>query len=311
MSAHREEHLDLCAGYALGNLEAAGQAELEAHLDEGCAECKAAIAELASAAALVAASAPPAALPPNLLARVMNVVHASPQHAGAEKLDGVVPAEVTPRDVAPDTTVRDVTREPRPAIAASEPRARIADARPDLGERRRGWGLPEWALATAAVLLAIATLMSWRTAQQLRATLDDRQRQNASLTQQLAEERRWAEVSAAPGAQTVSFANTPQGAGNLRARATWDPARRRAVLVFDGFTPPAGRDYQLWAMKGESVESLGVIRADAAGHAVMRLAIAAEPAELTGFAVSLEPAGGAPTPAAPTGPVVMAAKLGG
>jgi anti-sigma-K factor RskA len=102
---------------------------------------------------------------------------------------------------------------------------------------------------------------------------------------------------------------TPQGERALRARATYDPATRSAVVVFENLKAPSGRDYQLWALHGATPRSLGVIKTDARGRAVMRLDNAGNPATLAAFAVSLEPAGGSRNPAGPSGPVVMLGKL--
>ena len=44
---------------------------------------------------------------------------------------------------------------------------------------------------------------------------------------------------------------------------------------------------------------------------VLRLENVGDPKELAAFAVSLEPSGGAPTPDAPSGPVVMVGKVSG
>jgi anti-sigma-K factor RskA len=57
--------------------------------------------------------------------------------------------------------------------------------------------------------------------------------------------------------------------------------------------------------------NLGVIATDETGHAVLHLKDAGDPGTLAAFAVSLEPSGGSPNPAAPSGPVVMLGKLGG
>jgi anti-sigma-K factor RskA len=161
------------------------------------------------------------------------------------------------------------------------------------------------------VLLAVATAASWNASHQLRRELETSRRRLIELEDRLAEEQRWAEVMNAPGARVAELALTPDGVAELRARATYDPRTRKAVLVFENFTPPAGRDYQLWALQGEGVASLGVIRADERGGALMRLENVGDPATLAGFAVSLEPAGGSPNPNAPTGPVVMAGRFGG
>ena len=289
MIPHRDEHLDLCAAYALGSLDPDARAELEAHLESGCEKCEAALADFGTAATLVAASAKPAALPAGLKARVMAEVRATA--APPRAVDSPVVRDVTPRDVTP----------------------RIAGERPRVVEmpRRQVWGYGEWALAAAAVLLAVTTATTWKSAQTLQRDLKEKQQEVAQLGQQLMEEKRWTEVLAAPNAEAASFAITPAGAKELRARAIYDPASRRAVIVFDNFEAPSGRDYQLWALRGQGVASLGVIHTNGLGHAVMRIENAGDVKDLGGFAVSLEPSGGSPNPNAPTGPVVMAAKFGG
>ena len=96
----------------------------------------------------------------------------------------------------------------------------------------------------------------------------------------------------------------------MSARATYDPASRRAVIVFENITVPSGKDLELWALRGAGVASLGLIHPDENGRAVLRLEDVGDPAELAGFAVSLEAAGGSPSKTAPGGPVVMAGKFG-
>ena len=46
MSAHREEHLELCAALALGAIDERDRRELEAHLAAGCPECSRELARL-------------------------------------------------------------------------------------------------------------------------------------------------------------------------------------------------------------------------------------------------------------------------
>lgn len=285
MIPHRDEHLDLCAAYALGSLDPAARAELEAHLESGCEQCEAALADFGAAAALVAANAKPVALPAGLKARVMSEVRSAPQAGPVASASAPVVRDVTPK-------------------AAERPR--IVEM-----PRRAVWGYGEWALAAAAVILAVTTLTTYKSAQTLQSELTAKRKEIESLGQQLMEEKRWTEVLAAPNAEAASFAITPAGTKELKARAIYDPASRRAVIVFDNFEAPSGRDYQLWALRGQGVASLGVIHTNGLGHAVMRIDDAGDAKVLGGFAVSLEPSGGSPNPNAPTGPVVMAAKFGG
>ena len=74
MSPHREEHIDLCAAYALGGLEEADRVRLERHLAEGCLICEEALAEFSDSTLLLAASAPAALPSPLLRQRVLSVV---------------------------------------------------------------------------------------------------------------------------------------------------------------------------------------------------------------------------------------------
>ena len=280
MNEHREEHLDLCAGYALGSLDAVDRQRLEAHLAEGCPMCQRALADCSLGVVMLAASAPPATPDPALRERVLAAVHATPQEAKS--------APPPALDELPD----------------APPRGRVIEMRP----RRPSVGLG-WMWAAAAAALAIATAVSWNAAGRLRAELATARGLLVQAQRELEEERRWAAVTNAPDARVAELAITPAGIAALRARATYDPHTRSAVLVFENFSAPSGRDYQLWALRGAGVASLGLIKPDASGQAILRLENVGDPKELAGFAVSLEPAGGSPNPAAPTGPVVMAGKF--
>ena len=177
--------------------------------------------------------------------------------------------------------------------------------------RSGGWSiLPRLGWALAACFIIVTAVLVFTT-NRLRGELAGSQAQVASLTRDLEIERSWAAVVAAPGARATSFSLTPDGAAELRARATYDPGTRRAVLVFENFKAMAGRDYQLWALRGNTPAALGLIRGDESGRAVMRVEEVGDPATLTAFAISLEPSGGSPTPNGPTGPLVMLAGIGG
>lgn len=183
-------------------------------------------------------------------------------------------------------------RHPMPPPEPVGEGARAVESKPP---RRREW--VSYALYVAAALLIYTAMSQWR--------------QAALLRSELAEARRWSSVVDAAGARLVAFQLTPAGAARLRARAAYDPGTGRALFVFENFKAPGGRDYELWAIHGTQPTALGLIRPDASGHAVMRLENVGDPGSLTAFAVSLEPAGGSPTPGAPSGSVVMVGKPGG
>jgi anti-sigma-K factor RskA len=273
VSEHREEHLDLCAAYALGNLEPAERARLEEHLDHGCPTCEAALTKLSEATVLLAASAPAAQPSPALREKVLAAIRA----------------------------------EPRPVpVPDAEPRRRSIPLKQRQVTRWTDWA---WGAVAAAMALASALLVG--ESNRLRAQLEDAREELQIIARRLAEEERLNEVLSAPGARVAVLELTPAGVQALRARVTYDPKTRSAVVVFENFSPPAGHDYELWAIRDAAPASLGLIKVDDKGNAVMRITDAGDPVSLQAFAVSLEPTGGSPNKAAPSGPVVMLGKLGG
>ena len=287
MSGHREEHLDLCAGFALGALSDADRLEFERHRAEGCPVCEAELSRLAAGAALLAASSPPAAPPAALKARVFERVAAE----GVKRPLAAAPATV-PAAPAGSRVIELPRRRPSPVLA--------------------------WTLAAAAVALAVVSGLMWQSGEKLRGELaavrqqlDSQTRQLADRDEELAEARKWSALLESAATRVVDLQLTPSGNALLKARAVYDPQLRRAIIVFTNFTAPTGADYELWALRDSKPTSLGLIHADAGGNAIVRLPDLGDPVGLGAFAVSLEKAGGSSSPTAPEGPVVMVGKLAG
>ena len=85
----------------------------------------------------------------------------------------------------------------------------------------------------------------------------------------------------APGARVAVLEPTPAGDATLRARATYDPATQNAVVFVENSVAPAGKSYELWAIRGAAPASLGVIQPDASGRAVIRLEKVGDPRSST------------------------------
>jgi len=122
----------------------------------------------------------------------------------------------------------------------------------------------------------------------------------------------WRTLAPPPRASVVATIAAPSGALMWQVEiygAAGAPARlsvRAGALA----APPAGRDYELWALpKGRAPVSLGLLpyRHDAM-HRALSLAQQQALANATQLAVSVEPAGGSPT-GLPTGAVVFVASL--
>lgn len=279
MSVHRDEHLDLCAGYVLGVLSDEDRRTLEAHLADGCPTCEAELERLGHGAHVYAASAPVRRAPKAARARILEAVRAEAATTRLGRTEG-------PRGVAP---------------------LRVPPRRRSL----------EWALAAAAVLAIVAGVLQWQGAVGLRRDLDTARKQLEATRMQvttlqgaLESEREWSTFWASPRVREIRLDATPDGSPTLLAKVTYDPDSKRAVVAVSNFTPPAGKDYQLWAITASGPASLGLVRADASGNAFMRLMNVGGAETPAAFAVSLEAEGGAPTPTAPAGPVVLVGKVG-
>lgn len=275
MSAHRERYLDLCAASVLGCLDESDRFEFEAHLASGCPDCEAELARLREGAVLLAASATPVAPPPLVRARLMERVHADLQTDGAAESKGA-----------------HVLRGPRPA-------------------RRRsaawGWG----AAVAAAAALAVVSYGAWQNGERLHAELKTTQDRVAELTMKLEDERSWASLFDSREARVVSLGPTGADSTGLLGRLIYDATSHRAVVILENATARAGSDYELWAIRGGTPVSLGLLRPDASGRFAVRLPDAGDVTGLDAFAVSLEREGGSGNPNAPGGPVVLVGKVAG
>jgi anti-sigma-K factor RskA len=222
-------------------------------------------------------------------------------------LEALAEAHATPPPAAlRDRVLADVRRE-----AAAEP----AQA------RARRWRL----VGAAAAMLAVAagglvlgerSRLAVRTAQvrdlarantALEARVEEQSRALVTLREGLTAQAQVLRVVASPTALRAALAAQPshRGAGQVIV----EPNSGDAVVVLTGL-PPTSNDevYELWAIRGEAApEPAGLIPVGADGTAARPVDRVPEPATVTAFAVSLEPAGGSPSP---TGPIVLVGTVG-
>ena len=102
---------------------------------------------------------------------------------------------------------------------------------------------------------------------------------------------------------TVELAPTGEGPAGLEGEAVYDPDTGEVKILLKNFKPPSGKDYELWMLrKDQNPKSLGLV----SGLAMVE----GKAPGATGFAISLEPKGGAkPKGGPPTGPVVCEGTL--
>lgn len=176
-------------------------------------------------------------------------------------------------------------------------------------ERRSAGPVWAWGWAAAAAAMAVVSLLGWQSARRLESDLAAARERMAALERTLGSERQWARMLESPVTRRIPLVATPAGAASPAAVALYDPASGRALVTFERVRTPTGGDYELWAIRDGKPASLGLVRADADGRAVLRLEGVGSPESLAAFAVSLEPAGGSPSKDAPSGPVVMMGAL--
>jgi len=279
VTPHTEEILERCTGYVLGNLSDTELGALEAHLKEGCPACEAEIHRLGRGAWAFAAATPRLLEPSPMRTRI---------------LEGVL-RESREREVKKGQ--REGRRAPIPF------------------PRRRSTPVFGWLAFLAAVVFAVSCVIEWRAASRMQRELSAAGEEVTRLNGEIQSERQWTAIATAPQTRVIQLAPTPAGWAQFGAtpphvRVTYDSATRQAIISASGLAAPPGKDYQLWAITNTGPVGLGLLHADRDGRATIRLPNAGDPFTLSAFAISLENEGGAPTPTAPAGPVVMAGKSG-
>lgn len=279
MNDLHDSFLGLCAGYVLDILDPEERMRFEEHLRTGCGECHALLRELNDGALLFAASTPSEKPPAAVKARVLDTIRAD-RKAGSNGF--AMPEPANPR----------------------APEARVVRVAP--------WA--RWmitGLAAACVFLALDSMRLRREHADLQSQLAGVRLQLVQLETQLGEQTKWASLVSSAGTRFAVLTATPDGNAEQAAWAMLDPETGRAVIGIDAARAPAGHDFELWAIEGGTPRSLGVIRADSEGRAVIRVEDVRGTGRLEALAVSLERAGGSPDPNRPNGPVVLVGTIRG
>lgn len=251
--------IDDLPAYLAGDLDAAEQRRIEAHL-ETCAACRAELARLEEAYVALVESLPAEEPPAHVWERIeRRVAAASPDRSVARPDRGAGPQAVerTPRDARPGREVR--TPAP-PAGRAAPPPGRRAPVRAGL------WT----SLALAASLVVAAVGVLWGVDQ--RQAFEALQAEQTEITRFLAREG-------------VTARTLPIGSTQYAGTVLFGPGDRALVVMRDA--PPPRQSYQAWGIAEGAVTSLGVIDARA---------LEVPTGAFEQIAVSLEPAGGSASP---------------
>jgi anti-sigma-K factor RskA len=252
-----EELRELTGGYALGILSEPERKEFEAHVSS-CSTCAEEVRSLIDVTNGLAYAVPQLDPPAALRARVLKAVEQS-------------------------EPLRAIAVKPRPSA-----------------------GLPVW-LAVAASLAALALGLYALTLREriagLEARLRDANARVADAEQQIAvfrsridESQQIAAIMAAEDVRRIDLAGQAPARG-AAGRAYWSPSRGLVFTASNLPAPSAGRQYQLWVIPpGGQPVSAGMLDLDPNGRVMMTIGEASTTIPVGTVAVSLERAGGVPSP---------------
>ena len=229
------------------------------------------------------------ALPESEAAAMREHIAGCDEHAAkAAELRAValqLPALADPVDAPPLLRARVLDAVARDAARSDAPR-RISDAIPRDRAQQRPLRAPSfspaWGALAAALVIALGGLLAWNLVLQNR---------DGDGVTRLA-------------SRATSVTTLKPATGAAGGTVVYFGADKQALVIADGLVQlDAGKQtYQMWAVRGDHTESIGLMQPDGRGHAAM--VVSFDAARTGAIAVTIEPAGGSPQPT--TAPILTA-----
>lgn len=280
--------------YALGELDPAAQAEVEAWAARH-PQVRAELDELLAGLGVYAeahAQAPPAGLRERVLGRVLAEI-------GGETA-AAAPAAARPQAAA-------AAAAPTMRVSASNPRPAETYAPAPVASSRSGWAIA----ASVALLVSLAVngllYSRWQQASSDLVAVQNDQARVAQTSQvmerRLSTTQEQLHVLRSPQEyKMVALAGTPAHTG-ARARVLYNGASHHVYLDVQQLPKlPAGKQYQLWALdKGKPVDAGVLAATTAAGDSLQQMK---DIASAQAFAMTVEPTGGSEGPTLATMTVI-------
>ncbi len=168
----------------------------------------------------------------------------------------------------------------------------------------RFWSGFRWAASVAVAAGLLATVISFFVSAHYEARLGLMAREVAALREQTQQQLLALTLLRDPITRVVALQGLAPSP-NARGRMIWHEAQGGVLVAADLPAVPPGRIYELWAIVEGKPIPAGLFAVDAEGRGGVRVAALPGAPRVDQFAVTLEPAGGAP---APTGPMYLASK---
>ena len=331
-----EQFEDAVALYAVDALEPAERQALEAHIRDGCEECRAAMKEYRGAANLLPYALPPEAAPFDLQSHLMRTFELDLAQSGKSGVGWTSPTEQSdfPRTFLP---WRRLIGQPVFALASILLLLAVgiyaltlrSQLQTEATQRRQ----IEMAMQDEGRRLTVLQMQATEQERKIneirndfvdklgttRDTLVAREADLAQLRDRLAQQEQQASVSKststrgdemtaflrAPNIQVVSLTGSDEAksAGGL---LLLDPSSKRAFLYAFNMPPlPPGKTYQLWAILDRPV-SAATFGTDSGNKSRIMIRRIRDMSQIKKFAVSMEPEGGQ---LQPTGQIYLSGAL--
>lgn len=188
------------------------------------------------------------------------------------------------------------------AAISNQPSKRPAGQRVVIGVLRPGW--LRFAPVAAALLLAVFSLLLWRSNSRLLAKLEQTQAQLADQDKKLRVAQEIADLLG-PNSMHVTLVSTAWPK-RPQVKTFYSPKMGRLMLVAGNMEPlPPDKAYELWLLpaNGGPPMPAGTFKPNPTGDFVMHHWMTERGVEAKGFAITVEPEGGRDTP---TTPIMMA-----
>jgi anti-sigma-K factor RskA len=168
----------------------------------------------------------------------------------------------------------------------------------------RFWSGFRWAASVAVAAGLLAAVISTFVSARYEARLGQMAREVAALREQMQQQLVALTLLRDPVTRVVALAGLAPSP-NARGRMIWHEVQGGVLVAADLPPVPPGQIYELWAIVEGKPIPAGLFTVDGEGRGGVRVAALPGAPRVDQFAVTLEPAGGAP---APTGPMYLASK---
>ena len=181
---------------------------------------------------------------------------------------------------------------------ANEPKKRPVRERMVLGVLHRRW--LTFAPIAAALLVAVFSLLLWRSNARLLKNLERTQAQLEQANQQLRDAQQLVALLKSPDTVHITLvsATPPQP----QVKTMYGPKMGRLLLMANNLEPlQANKVYELWLLPASGAPPMpaGTFKPDVKGQAMMDHSMETAGVEAKGFAITIEPEGGSQTPTMP------------